>query len=271
MVKDGKKFIVVNVKKGHEGSHGGSWKVAYADFVTAMMAFFLLMWLLNMTTSDKKALLSQYFSSYSIYQSGGKSFFMTGDRSSIPSPEKSTELVHIGDDIGSGGLSPEELRGMLTEALAQELPKLKENVTIRVTKNGIRIQIADTPSTKIFQPGGAQLTEQGKKIIQTLGDLVKNLPGKIAVEGYADSAGDKQGGGSWEFSIARACAAKKELELHSTHPEKIKEVIGFGDTKPVMDGDAPDPGSRVISFNFDLSKPEKLLSPKDDLADTPRK
>ncbi len=261
--KEKRKVIIITKKRHHGGHHGGSWKVAYADFVTAMMAFFLLMWLINMVPQEKKAVLSVYFKSFSLFQKGGKSFFFEDgkDIAKGESADQGGGLVSKEDARPSKGISPDDLKGLLKSAIEAEFPALQDQVIVITDKNGVLIHIIDKEGREMFPPGSAQINENGKKIIRLIAELTKDLPTAIVVEGHTDrSRVPAEQNMKWELSTARACAARKELEGNGINPARFALVLGYADTIP-LDQDRPaDPINRRISITFAFRSPGNIGS-----------
>src|SRR5208337_5339736 len=138
MADKSKTIIVKKVKKGHEGAHGGSWKVAYADFVTAMMAFFLLMWLLAMVSPEKRAAVSEYFKHFSLFTQSGRSFMKESSQIFInPGNDAKTPTKEFGQ--GPGEISAEEFKNRLKKAINEKLQGLKEHLMVDTVEGGVRI------------------------------------------------------------------------------------------------------------------------------------
>ncbi len=180
-----KKIIIKRVKKVHGGSHGGSWKVAYADFVTAMMAFFLLMWLLNMSSQEKRAVLALYFKHFSLFEKSGKSFMHEGGIRPTGQNLGGEEVVDTGEH--QSGITNDELATKLMTGIDQNVQAGKDQVFIAITEEGIRIQIVDSQKNPIFPAGSAELTNPAKQIVRSIASILKNFPNEIAVEGHTDS------------------------------------------------------------------------------------
>ena len=215
-----KKIIIKRVKKIHGGSHGGSWKVAYADFVTALMAFFLLMWLLNMTSQEKRAVLAMYFKHFSLFDKGGKSFMHEGGIRPTGHNLGGEEIVDTGEH--QSGITNDELATKLMTGIDQNVQLGKEQVFIAITEEGIRIQIVDSQQNPIFPAGSAELTDTAKQIVRSVASILKNFPNEIAVEGHTDSSPTRsEQVSNWELSVARASSARRELEQwrHRTQPD----------------------------------------------------
>ncbi|MEN6437686.1 MAG: flagellar motor protein MotB [Syntrophobacter sp.] len=245
-----KKIIIKRVKRGHAEHHGGSWKVAYADFVTAMMAFFLVMWLLNMTSQEKRAVLALYFKHFSLFEKSGQSFMYDGGQRPTGQNHGGDEVVETGEF--SSGLTNDELSKRLLTGVEQSVQgPAQQQVLIAVTPEGIRIQIVDSRENPIFQPGSAQLTDSAKKIIRTLCTVLKNFPNDIAVEGHTDSSQSKnEQTSNWELSIARASSARRELEQSGIEPSRIARVVGYADRVPLLPELPSDARNRRISIVF---------------------
>ncbi len=251
-----RKIIIKRVKKSHASAHGGSWKVAYADFVTAMMAFFLLMWLLNMTSQEKRAVLALYFRHFSLFTQGGLSFMYKGGTRPIGQNMGSLAVIDTGND--TGGVTNDELSRRLITGITQSSPAFgaEKHVYIEVTSKGVRIQIVDTAKRQIFAPGSAELTDLGKQIIDSVARILANFPNKLAVEGHTDSSPPGQGQMSnWELSVARALSARRVLVKDGINTIRIAKVVGFADRAPIFPID--DVRNRRISILFCAGQKEK--------------
>jgi chemotaxis protein MotB len=253
-----KTIIIKRIKKGHAENHGGSWKVAYADFVTALMAFFLMMWLLNMTSQEKRAVLAMYFKNFSLFDKGGKSFMHEGEIR--PAEQNYGGEKVIDTDEHQGGITNDELATKLMTGIDQNVPMGKEQFFIAVTEEGIRIQIVDSKENPIFPTGSAQLTDSAKQMVGTVASILKNFPNEIAVEGHSDSSATRsEEVSNWELSAARASSARRELEQAGIEPTRICRVVGFADRVPLFTDSPDDPRNRRISILFAINK--KLKPP----------
>ncbi len=240
-------IIIKKVKKVVGGHHGGSWKIAYADFLAGMMTFFLLMWLISIMSPKQKASIAAYFKKFNIFKKAGLSMLM--------------EYYKTGTITKSyTGLLPEKEMTLKNEAeklkkiVETRLKSLKENILIRRKGNTIRIEIIDLLNKPMFMSGSAVLTPAAKKILDTFAKELKDLPVTISIEGHTDSVPTKRGKiGNWELSTARALSAMLELEKNGVSPDKIKEVVGYADRFPLFKNPR-DPRNRrislVIHFNF---------------------
>ncbi len=239
-------------KKRHGEHHGGSWKVAYADFVTAMMAFFLLLWLITMVSPDKKLAVSEYFKNFNVFKeesAGGRSFM-----------DKNAAVLTLTNKAIR--LGPQDLATKLKKAVDEKLGQLKDQVQVDIIEGGVRIQIIDLEGSTMFQSGSADLTERARTILSLVSENLRDLPNRIAVEGHTDSAPFR---GSqitnWELSTARASAARREMENDGIDPGKIARVVGYADQELYIKENPKDPRNRRISVI--------VLQPEGTAASTP--
>jgi chemotaxis protein MotB len=248
MADESKIIIIKKVKKGHGGHHGGAWKVAYADFVTAMMAFFLLLWLLSMTSDAQKAVLSQYFQHFSLFDTSGKSFTMeTAETGLVPgaSESKTVELTENATEATSN----EDIEARLTEAVQESLAEVKDHVLVDSFAGGVRIQIVDLEASPMFPSGSAVPEPKAKAIIQVVAATLKNIPNKIAVEGHTDAAPFRSGQiTNWELSTGRASAARIELEKDGIDSSRIARVVGYAANDLLVKNKPLDPRNRRVSI-----------------------
>jgi len=259
--------IIKRIKKGgHGGHHGGAWKVAYADFVTAMMAFFLLMWLINTTTPEQKRGIADYFAPQSIAQTvsgsggvlGGKvmgadSAHAGGAQSvmqkqSPPSPNSQTNAMAAGGAQGGANASSASAADSQSaqdgefnhaaEAIHQtvqdnpDLANLSHQVITEKTPQGLRIQLVDQDGRPMFQQGSAELTPYARKLLAAIGGIVANLPNRVTIAGHTsggDSAGD-----DWKLSFDRANAARAVLQGGGLPADRIYETAGKAASEPLL-------------------------------------
>ena len=250
-MEDRSKIIIRKVKKNsHGGHHGGAWKVAYADFVTAMMAFFLLLWLLSMTSPDQRAALSQYFNSFSLFDN-------KAEQSGTSILDKSTGVLNAGRSVQSESTkmsvqkkaNPEELAKMMRGAIDNKLQAMKNQVLIETTKEGLKIQIVDNEGSEIFRSGSDEPTEKARQIIRLVSENLREKPNRIVIEGHTDSAPFKSvQKTNWELSTSRASAARRELENSGIDPNRIARVVGYADQDPLIKEDPKDLRNRRISI-----------------------
>lgn len=259
--------IIKKVKKvSGGGHHGGSWKVAYADFVTAMMAFFLLLWLITMTSQEKKARLANYFKYFSIFEKSGSSIFdaqpgvtpypgtplMEQIRENKPSEDEKPSDNRDSQLGGVPKLRKTELVEKLKFLVQYSLMEVKDQIMIDVVPEGVRIQVIDQEGKFMFAPGSAQLNPEAKKILKVITDAINGLDNKITIDGHTDATGYSSGGRytNWELATARASAARQEMERNGLNPDRIARVSGYAATQPLFPENPNDPRNRRISITI---------------------
>lgn len=273
---ENKSIIIKKVKKGHAGAHGGAWKVAYADFMTAMMAFFLLMWLLSMVVPEKRAGVEQYFREFSLFdkqstmdvRQGGA---MIPDKDKPPVPQRD-ELTEP-DERGVPAVQPVEIQKKIRQAVDINLPELKDQVVVEANEAGVRIQLLYDERDPMFAKGSPELTAVGKRALKLVADQINPLPNKIAVEGHTDAV-NYSGGKytNWELSTARASAARVALELSGFPQERLARVAGYASTQPMFPDNPVDPRNRRISILvMNYVKPEGGEGLQERLGSKPKK
>ena len=253
----GKKIIVVKkVIKGGGGHHGGSWKVAYADFVTAMMAFFMVMWILGMDDKTKMA-IEGYFANPVGYKKGygaGSSPLSSG---STPSNVQKTQLRMI---VRSTEMKTfETVKQQILDKLAKNdsLKALNALVDVQVTADGLRIELVETGTGDVYFPiGSAKMKSATMLALQLIGPELAKLEHPVVLEGHTDAArfGVAGGYGNWELSADRANAARRVLETVGVTGGRIVEVRGYADTKPRVLDDKLASANRRISILLPYSK-----------------
>lgn len=251
------KIIVVRRRSGgHQHEHkGGSWKVAYADFVTAMMAFFMVMWILGMDENVKKA-IEGYFSNPVGYRKGysmGVSPISTG---AAPVTAKTSPVHFITRSIQTERFREvgEKIRMSLGEA---ELGGVAAHVEIVVTNQGLRIELVEDGSGELFFPfGSAEMKPAAHKALAVIAQQLASVPNPVVVEGHTDAAPFKRGRyGNWELSADRANATRQVLEAAGLEPGRIGEVRGYAD-RELRIADRPlDPANRRISILLPFTEP----------------
>ncbi len=258
--------VIVKKPRKHEEhpAHGGSWKVAYADFVTAMMAFFLLMWLINMTSPDQKAQVSYYFKNFSLFDKGGTAVLQNPE--GTPADVSAFKELSAKDNAGSAGdnnsgqqdnasaeklqkISTEELKEQLVADVALKLDDVKDQVLIEVFEGGVRIQLVDKESSLMFPLGSDEPTPKARAILKVITDTIKANDARIAVEGHTDARPyPSKLYTNWELSTDRASAARRELERNGLDTNRIMRVTGYADTQPLIKESPLDPRNRRISL-----------------------
>ncbi len=246
--------IIKKVKKrrSHGGHHGGSWKVAYADFVTAMMAFFLLMWLVTAKKVEDKVGIAEYFKEYDITQ---------GESAIKKKIENKIKKIKLEFAQKSQGALPIKLIFDENPAVANQimldwenevqlkLNEVADQIKLDSTEDGaIMIQLVDKEGTPMFPPGSAELSGVGKKILAVIWEKIKLEGVKIAIEGHTDASQySANGKTNWELSTERASSARKELERLGLLPGSLIRVSGLADTK-LISKNPFSPSNRRISL-----------------------
>ncbi len=249
--RGGKKVVIVKKKiVGGGGHHGGSWKVAYADFVTAMMAFFMVMWILGMDDKTKQA-IEGYFANPVGYKKGfgaGSSPLSSG---SSPSAIQKTPMRMIVRTTEQRTF--ETLRRSILDKLAENdsLKKLNAVVDVQVTNEGLRIELIESGKGDVYFPiGSAKMNAATMLTLQLVGAELRELENKIVLEGHTDAAryGSDGGYGNWELSADRANAARRVLQSTGVAGNRVVEVRGYADTKPRVLNDPMAAANRRISI-----------------------
>ena len=277
-------IVIKKIKKGgHDGHHGGAWKVAYADFVTAMMAFFLLMWLINTTTPEQKRGIADYFAPESVSrsESGSGSIFggtvaatqgqkgagqlavttmqlqsrapeQTSQRQNSANSAANTQANAIGKaEQDRESQSFEQAAARLRQAL-QDMPDLAElskHVLVDETPEGMRIQLVDQDGRSMFPPGQAEPSDHVRKLLQEVAKIINTLPNRISISGHTDGAAFSGPGGysNWELSAARANASRRILEDAGVAEGRIAQVVGKAGSEPLY------PDNPIASANRRIS------------------
>jgi chemotaxis protein MotB len=241
-------IIVVKKKVAGHGHHGGAWKVAYADFVTAMMALFIVLWLMNTNDQVKRA-VAGYFRD----PSGRGS-------------EQGTGQAGLGESIGISKDDMGKLREKLEAAMKQmpELAALKDQVRMTVTGEGLRIELLEKETGTFFESGNAEPTGPGREMLEMLAAELNKLPNKLLIEGHTDArpfSGNKSYS-NWELSVDRANAARKLMESVGLRPGQVDEVRGYADRRLLKPGDPNHPSNRRISIIVKYSTPPAPAAPE---------
>ncbi len=226
-------IIVVKKKGGHGGHHGGAWKVAYADFVTAMMALFIVLWLLNSSKQVQEAV-------------GGYFKDPTGSSKKVGS-----NMVGAGENFVLTRDNMPKLKEQLQQAMKQmaDFDKLKSHIEMTVTTEGLRIELSESASGTFFDTGSARLKSDGQDMLITLAQELGKLPNKLSIEGHTDSQPYSTSGnyGNWELSADRANTARRVMQGNGIRADQVTQVRGFADQR-LRKPDAPlDPANRRIS------------------------
>jgi chemotaxis protein MotB len=227
-------IIIIKKKGGHGGHHGGAWKVAYADFVTAMMSLFIVLWLLSSSKPVQEA-VGGYFRDPSgtaekkgtINVGAGENFVLTKD-----------DMPKLKDQL------EQKIREM------NDFEKLKSHVEMTITSEGLRIELMESASGTFFGSGSPKLNADGRDLLITLAQELSKLPNKISIEGHTDSKPYATSGNytNWELSTDRANAARRLMQANGIAHGQISQVRGFADQRLRKPQDALDPSNRRVSL-----------------------
>jgi len=225
--------IIIKKKVSHGGHHGGAWKVAYADFVTAMMALFIVLWLLNSTPKVKEA-VAGYFQD----PSG------TADKTGSNMAGQGENLLVKKDDM-------ENLKQQIEDAMKKmpNIDKLKDQIKLTVTQEGLRIEMLESAKGTFFESGSPKISEDGEELLATLGKQLGELPNHLAIEGHTDSKAYSANSnyGNWELSADRANTARRVLQRTGVRPDQVIQVRGFADQMLRKKDEPLDPSNRRVS------------------------
>ncbi len=282
-IDPGRPIVIKRVKKVSGGHHGGAWKIAYADFVTAMMAFFLLMWLLSSVNKAKLRGIAEYFSTtvqaamFNSEGTGNRESIMDGggmdlSRPSGDSEKKVTEVPNAHDNKAPRAIESDEAKKILQKQMQQiekqqlqklqkqiektievnpDLARLKSQITLIMTPEGLRIQIMDQKNRPMFASGSTEMQPYSRELMHEIGRLLNNVPNQISISGHTDASpygGDHVGYSNWELSSDRANACRRELLVGGMQPAKVLRVQGLADAVPYDVDNVFDPANRRISI-----------------------
>ena len=276
MAGDAKKLqpiIVKKVKKGGHGAHGGAWKIAYADFVTAMMAFFLLMWLLGSTTEGDRKGIADYFQSplkvallnsgqgsgdsSSLVRGGGQDLTRTSGQvkeGDIQAKRSTINLQALKEEAQRAERARlQALQTKFRDSLAANprLAALQSQIKIDMTADGLRIQIVDEQNRPMFDSGSAVLRPQMRELLHEIAQILGEVPNRLTLEGHTDAApfsGGERGYSNWELSSDRANASRRELLAGGLSETRVLRVQGLA-SSALYDRDDPlNPANRRISI-----------------------
>jgi chemotaxis protein MotB len=233
----------VKKAKGHGGHHGGAWKVAYADFVTAMMALFLVLWLVSQADTKLKEAIASHFRSPGVFDSvrGGilnQAKKVSKEPTSLTSKDDEQMLFSVAQTLQK------------KFSTRPEFTKYKDQVKIDVTDEGLKIELIDKADKVSFPSGSSELTEEAKSVLTEIASGICELSNKINIGGHTDSLPFSGANGytNWELSADRANAARRVLETVCVKPGQINRIVGYADTVPLVPGDPYSPANRRISI-----------------------
>ena len=291
MAGDAKKLqpiIIKRIRKGGHARHGGAWKIAYADFVTAMMAFFLLMWLLGSTTEGDKKGIADFFNaplkvallnsgsgsgdSSHVIKGGGTDLTRSGGqvkRGDIEAPRSTVNLLRLREEQRrSETATLEQIKAKVAEAIAAspKLATLASQIRLDLTPDGLRIQIVDAQQRPMFDSGSAVVKPYMRELLREVAGVLAEVPMRLTVEGHTDAqpfgAGER-GYSNWELSSDRANASRRELSAGGLPEQRVLRVQGLASSLPLEPADPHAPANRRISIivmNRDAE--DRLLRPE---------
>jgi chemotaxis protein MotB len=263
-------IVIKRIKKGGHGGHSAAWKIAYADFVTAMMAFFLLMWLLGSTTKGDLKGIADYFNSpLQVAMLGGSG---SGDATSVLEGGGS-DLTKSAGQIKRGNnetrrRTPEQLRKELEKTERERMGKLKQRldtailatpklaefrnqIRVEITPDGLRVQIVDDLNRPMFALGSSSVQPYMREILHEIGKVLNDVDSKVALSGHTDAApyaAGERGYSNWELSADRANASRRELIVGGMSTDKIVRVVGLADSSLLVKDDPRSALNRRISI-----------------------
>ena len=276
MSGDSKKLqpiIIKRIKKSGHGAHGGAWKIAYADFVTAMMAFFLLMWLLGSTAEGDKKGIADYFNSplkvsllgggsgsgdsSHVLKGGGTDLSRSAGQvkqGDIEAPRKTLQLKALKADQRRAEIARlEALKQKVEEALAAspKLAAMKSQIRLDMTRDGLRIQIVDEQNRAMFDSGSSVVKPYMRELLREIGSVLAEVPNRLTLEGHTDASpfgAGERGYSNWELSSDRANASRRELNGGGLPEDRVLLVQGLA-SSVLFDPDEPQsPVNRRISI-----------------------
>ncbi|MCO7522567.1 MULTISPECIES: flagellar motor protein MotB [unclassified Pseudomonas] len=241
-------IIVKRVKRFGDGHHGGAWKIAFADFATAMMAFFLVLWLLSTATPEQKIAIAGYFKDPIGFSESGTPYIIdlggtpqlapektiNPEEKSEPTPDTSLQLDKDKVETLAEQVERERLELLLQELQNKveenpQLQKFKDQILFEITQDGLRIQIMDAENRPMFDLGSARLQPYFEDILLAMADTIKAVPNKISISGHTDAKPYSGTGdfGNWELSANRANAARRALVAGGYPDEQVARVVGY--------------------------------------------
>lgn len=262
-------IIVKRVKRYAAGHHGGSWKIAFADFATAMMAFFLVLWLLSTATPEQKIAIAGYFKDPIGFSESGTPYVIdlggspqlapektiNPEEKSEPTPDTSIQLDKDQVETMAEQVERERLELLLQELQNKveenpQLQKFKDQILFEITQDGLRIQIMDAENRPMFDIGSARLQPYFEDILLAMADTIKAVPNKISISGHTDAKPYSGSGefGNWELSANRANAARRALVAGGYPDDQVARVVGYASSSLFDRKDPFNPVNRRIDI-----------------------
>lgn len=287
MAEDNKTIVIKRIKKVAGGHHGGAWKIAYADFVTAMMAFFLLMWLLGSTTKGDMNGIAEYFktplkvamqggassgNSVVIMKGGGRDLTKKDGqvrKTDEPSKSKKVNLKFV--KAMQEKVEMEKLKGLQQKIAksiedSKTLSQYKNQLLLDITSEGLRVQVVDEQNRPMFASSKAEMQPYAKDILHEIGKMLNGVPNKISLSGHTDAVpypNGEKGYSNWELSADRANASRRELVAGGMDESKLVRVVGLSSAVLFDKADPLNPTNRRISIIVMNKKAEEDLYKSD--------
>jgi len=266
-------IIIIKKKGGHAAHHGGAWKVAYADFVTAMMALFIVLWLMNSSKPVQEAVGGYFRDPNGTAQKKGTQLGGAGDAGAV----KKEDMSKLKEDL------------MAAMSKMANFDKLKNRIEMSITPEGLRIELMEDPNGTFFENGRAEPTPTLESLLKILSNVAGKLPNPISIEGHTDSKpySDSKVYGNWELSTDRANTARRVMETNGIRPDQVVQVRGYADhnlRKPLLPLDSsnrrvtviiqyvnkPNPGPTFVSNGaLPIIKPSNTSPTKEGAAPAP--
>ncbi|WP_367863511.1 flagellar motor protein MotB [Pseudomonas guariconensis] len=273
-------IIVKRVKRFGDGHHGGAWKIAFADFATAMMAFFLVLWLLSTATPEQKLAIAGYFKDPIGFSESGTPYVIdlggspqlapektiNPEEKSEPTPDTSIQLDKDKVETLAEQVEQERLQLLLQELQnkveeSPQLQKFKDQILFEITQDGLRIQIMDAENRPMFDLGSARLQPYFEDILLAMADTIKAVPNKISISGHTDAKPYAGTGefGNWELSANRANAARRALVAGGYPDEQVARVVGYASSSLFDRKDPFNPVNRRIDIIVLTKKAQRTI------------
>jgi len=228
-------IIVIKKASGHGGHHGGAWKVAYADFVTAMMSLFIVLWLMNSSEKIKKA-VAGYFN-----DPKGTNTMM------------GTTMTGTGETVSAAAAdNMQKLKEKLEEEIKAKtnLQKLSKQIEITITPEGLRVELLEGKDGTFYESGSARLSDSGQELLALLAGELKTLPNSLLIEGHTDATSYSNDAiyTNWELSADRANAARRLMQQDGVRSDQVTQVRGYADQLLRVRSNPNDPSNRRVSI-----------------------
>ena len=226
--------IIIKRKAAHHGHHGGAWKVAYADFVTALMSLFIVLWLTSQSSKVKEAVAGYFNDPRGTSSQLGTTMKGTG----VPAPVPATDLNALKDRL------IQEIKA------SKNLEKLSKQIEITVTQEGLRIELLEGSNATFYESGSAHLSDNGQQLLALLAGELKTLPNHLLIEGHTDAAQYSTGAEytNWELSADRANSARRLMQQDGVRGDQVTQVRGYADQLLRVQSNPYDPSNRRVTI-----------------------